>query len=87
MNQMLVKDSYCNDIVHRNVQKRTSEGMGKVGCYTREENNVLTKEDSKNGYKVRLHFTEDKENCCMIEELQKLLVGTYINNLLRRGER
>ncbi len=61
--------------------------MGKAGGYTREENNVLTKEDSKNGYKVRLHFTEDKENCCMIEELQKLLVETYINNLLRKGER
>ena len=44
-------------------------------------------EGDKNGYKVRLHFTEDKENYCMIEELQKLLVETYINNLLRKGER
>ena len=54
--------------------------MEKIGNYIKEDN-VLKKVDSETGFTIRLHFAEENTGNNMIEEIQKLLTETYIENL------
>ena len=56
MNQMLVKDSYCNDIVHRNVQKEFLKVWGKQGAIPERKIMYLQKKIVKMDNKVRFAF-------------------------------
>lgn len=86
MNRMRVSDSYHLEAVHKDVEKRISDGMKRTGGYTEEKNNVLVTMEKESGYLVRMHFTEDKEGSRnTMEELQKILVKTYINNMISKG--
>ena len=80
MNLMYDDNSYHDEKVHKNVQKTNSDGMENEGIYTKEGNNVLRKNDSQTGYTVRLHFTKGNDNK-IVEEVQKILIGTYIESL------
>lgn len=55
--------------------------MAKTGNYIREENNILKKENTETGYTVRLHFTENNGGNNILEEIQNILIETYIKNL------
>jgi len=78
-------NSYHNERLHMNVQKAVSNGMAKVGNYTREGKNVLKKEDSETEFTVRLHFMESKKDNNVLEEIQKILTEAYIKNLTFKG--
>lgn len=86
MNLMRVNDSYHLEAVHKDVEKRISDGMKRTERYTKEQNNVLVAATEESGYLVRMHFTEDKEGSRgTIAELQKILVESYINSLINKG--
>lgn len=85
MERMHLNNSYHDEEVHTNVQKTIFDGMENVGIYTKEENNVLKKENGKTGYTVRLHFTEDNDNEKVIKNIQNILIRTYVLNLTSKG--
>lgn len=78
-------NSYHDEEVHKNVQKRILESMGKADTYTIKNGNILKEKDSKKGYTVRLHFAEGKKDNSVVKEVQKILIETYINNIIIKG--
>lgn len=81
MTKMQLNNSYHGEEVHKNVQKVISDGMENVGVYTKEENNVLRRNNSKTDFTVRLHFTEENDSNKIVEDVQKILIGTYVRGL------
>lgn len=83
--KMHMENAYHDEVVHRNVQKTISDGMGNGDAYTREGNNMLRKNDSGTEYTVRLHFSENTDSDKLIEEVQKILAETFVRELVFRG--
>lgn len=54
--------------------------MTRTDYYSREEQNILRKENSAGGFTVRLHFKQDEEDDRLLEEMQKILLETYLAN-------
>ncbi len=60
--------------------------MTKTEQYIRENENVLKRENTETKFTVRLHFSKNNTDREMTEEIQKLLLETYISHLKRKGE-
>ncbi len=60
--------------------------MTKTEQYIRENENVLKRENAETKFTVRLHFSKNNTDREMTEEIQKLLLETYISHLKRKGE-
>lgn len=58
--------------------------MVKTGEYRKEGNLVLRRENPETNYTVRLHFTEGKTECHIVEEIRDILTETYIRNFMKK---
>ncbi len=55
--------------------------MTRTDYYSREDTNILRKENSAGNFTVRLHFKQDEEDDRLLEEMQKILLETYLANV------
>lgn len=60
--------------------------MTKTNHYIKEEEYVLKKENSKTKFTVRLHFIKEDESGKTADEIQNILLETYIKNLKSKGD-
>lgn len=54
--------------------------------YSREEENVLKRENKETQFTVRLHFAQHDKSSRLVQDIQKILTETFIDSFSHRGE-